>query len=147
MTNLNEMKTKELKEMAKSLAVKNWWNLKKTELIAEIAIAIGDKEDAGEEVDVDALAEAATAEENLEPEETEEASSTEMVPETEETPKEVKKPSLGIKEIEFNGKTQSLRAWATELEMPWPTLYDRINRNGWTIEEALTIPLGSRRKK
>lgn len=61
--------------------------------------------------------------------------------------KETKRPSLKINEITFNGKTQSLRDWAKELEMPWPTLYDRINRNGWTVEEALTIPLGSRRKK
>lgn len=67
--------------------------------------------------------------------------------EEEETTKVVKKPSLGINSIEFNGKMQSLKAWAEELEMPWPTLYDRINRNGWTIEEALTIPLGGRRKK
>lgn len=36
MTNLNEMNTKELKEMAKELKVKNWWTLKKTELIAAI---------------------------------------------------------------------------------------------------------------
>ena len=67
--------------------------------------------------------------------------------EDESEAKEVKRPSLGIKEIEFNGKSQSLKAWAEELEMPWPTLYDRINRNGWTVEEALTIPLGGRRKK
>lgn len=65
----------------------------------------------------------------------------------EETAKTVKRPSLGINAIEFNGKAQTLRAWAEELNMPWPTLYDRINRNGWTIEEALTIPLGGRRKR
>lgn len=77
-----------------------------------------------------------------------EESETEEEEETEEDePKEVKRPSLRINEITFNGKTQSLRAWAEELEMPWPTLYDRINRNGWSIEEALTIPLGGRRQK
>lgn len=36
MSNLNEMNTKELKEMAKELKVKNWWTLKKAELIAAI---------------------------------------------------------------------------------------------------------------
>ena len=56
MTNLNEMKSKELKEMAKQLGVKNWWTLKKNDLINEIAIAIGDKEDQGEEVNVDEIA-------------------------------------------------------------------------------------------
>lgn len=57
MTNLNEMKSKELKEMAKQLGVKNWWTLKKNDLINEIAIAIGDKEDQGEEINVDEIAE------------------------------------------------------------------------------------------
>lgn len=59
MTNLNEMKSKELKEMAKELGVKNWWTLKKNELIEEIAFAIADKEDQGEEVNVDEIAETA----------------------------------------------------------------------------------------
>lgn len=35
-TNLNTLKSTELKAMAKELKVKNWWNLKKEELIAEI---------------------------------------------------------------------------------------------------------------
>lgn len=148
--NLNEMNTKELKAMAKELGVKNWWNLKKVDLISEIAIAIGDKEDAGEEVDVEAIAEASqnAPESTEEPEannneaENEEASESDS-----EAPRKAKKPSLKIKELTFDGKTQSIRAWASELEMPWPTLYDRINRNGWTVEEALTIPLGGRRKK
>lgn len=162
MVNLNEMNTKELKAMAKELGVKNWWNLKKSELINEIAFAIGDKEDAGEEVDVDAIAEtAATIESEDTPEElqiesesTEEAEADTYEPETEEAseseseaPKEVKKPSLKIKELTYDGRTQSIKEWAAELEMPWPTLYDRVNRNGWAVEEALTIPLGERRKK
>lgn len=160
MKNLNEMKSKELKEMAKELGVKNWWTLKKNDLINEIAIAIGDKEDAGEEVNVDEIVEAVTettayeidnpeADEVTAYEVDNEAERTEDItePQIENEHKEVKRPSLKINEIEFNGKTQSLRAWAEELEMPWPTLYDRINRNGWTIEEALTIPLGGRRQK
>lgn len=39
MKNLNEMTSKELKEMAKGLKVANWWNLKKSELIAGIEAA------------------------------------------------------------------------------------------------------------
>lgn len=154
MTNLNEMKAKELKEMAKGFGVKNWWNLKKSELIDEIVEAIAEREDAGEDVDVDTMAETAIEEAAIEEttkvvktEETIEAVEGEDLDTDEETTKVVKKPSLGINSIEFNGKMQSLKAWAEELEMPWPTLYDRINRNGWTIEEALTIPLGGRRKK
>ena len=149
MTNLNEMKAKELKEMAKGLGVKNWWLLKKSELIDEIAEAIADKEDAGEEVDVDAIAEETeevTAYEIDNPDNDADEEVEDNNADEEET-KVVKRPSLRINEITFNDKTQSLRAWAEELEMPWPTLYDRINRNGWSIEEALTIPLGGRRKK
>lgn len=36
MKNFNEMTTKELKAMAKEAKVKNWWNLKKVELVAEL---------------------------------------------------------------------------------------------------------------
>lgn len=147
--NIENMTSKELKEMAKELHVKNWWNLKKAELIA----AIQEAQNAAEESE--------ESEKSEEVEETESEEVTEnlgatllFVPvasiapaESEEAPKEVKKPSLGIKELTFNGRTQSIKAWAEELKMPWPTLYDRINRNGWTVEEALTIPLGGRRRR
>jgi hypothetical protein len=56
-------------------------------------------------------------------------------------------PSLGITELTFNGKTQSIAAWADEVGLARPALYDRINRHGWSVEEALTIPKGGRRKK
>lgn len=58
-----------------------------------------------------------------------------------------KKPNLKLKELTYNGETKSIREWAKELEMPWPTLYDRVNRNGWTAEEAIEIPLGGRRSR
>lgn len=58
-----------------------------------------------------------------------------------------KKPNLKIRELTFEGRTQTIKEWAEELEMLWPTLYDRVNRNGWSVEEALTTPLGQRRKK
>lgn len=135
---MENMTSKELKEMAKELKVKNWWNLKKSELIAEIKKI------------------RETEEPQNAPECTEEVEADNNKPETEnaaqgdsEEPEHrtIKKPNLKIKELTFNGKTQTIKAWAAELEMPWPTLYDRINRNGWTVEEALTIPLGGRRKK
>jgi len=59
----------------------------------------------------------------------------------------IKRPSLKLKEITYNGETKSIKEWAEELKMPWATLYDRINRNGWTPEEAIEIPLGGRRAK
>ncbi len=140
--NIENMTSKELKEMAKELHVKNWWNLKKAELIAAIQEAQNTAEESEESEEVEETVETETSEAD-----TDESDA----PETEEAdtdvPKEVKKPSLGIKELTFNGRTQSIKAWAEELKMPWPTLYDRINRNGWTVEEALTIPLGGRRRR
>lgn len=65
-------------------------------------------------------------------------------PDKPDKPTTVKKPSLKIKELTFNGKTQTIKEWAAELNMPWPTLYDRVNRNGWTIEKALTTPVRKR---
>ena len=41
--------------------------------------------------------------------------------------------------LEFNGKSQTLRDWATEYGMPFNRLYFRILR-GWTMEKALTKP-------
>lgn len=53
--------------------------------------------------------------------------------------------SKKVKELTYKGRTQSIKAWAEELQLPYPTLYDRINRNSWSVEEAIEIPLGGRR--
>ncbi len=55
--------------------------------------------------------------------------------------------NLKLTELTFEGQTKTIREWANEKDMPVPTLYDRVNRNGWTVEEALTIPLGGRRSR
>lgn len=123
MANFNEMTSKQLKELGKEHHVKNWWNLSKAALISALS-EIADKNNTHEP----------------EPEIVE-------VEETVDAPKKLKKPNLKIHELTYDGRTQTIRQWAEELEMPWPTLYDRVNRNGWTTEEALTIPLGGRRKK
>ncbi len=46
-----------------------------------------------------------------------------------------------------NGKSQTLRAWARESGISYEVLQKRIGRHGWTIEEALTVPTGGRRKQ
>lgn len=53
--------------------------------------------------------------------------------------------SKKVKELTYKGRTQTIKEWAKELQLPYPTLYDRINRNGWSVEEAIEIPLGGRR--
>lgn len=130
MTNFNEMTSKQLKALGKEHHIKDWWNLSKAALISALS-EIADKNN--------------THEPELEIVEVEEIVDAPIV-EIEE-PKKLKKPNLKIHELTYDGRTQTIRQWAEELEMPWPTLYDRVNRNGWTTEEALTIPLGGRRKK
>lgn len=131
MKNINEMTSKELKEMAKELKVKNWWTLKKAELIAEIT-AIQNAQN--------------------EPEEVEEVADDEVIVENEEaaqneseTTKE--KPNKKQDLIEYNGKTQNLSQWAKELGMPGQTLFARIHLSGWTVEKAFTTPVKKRNKK
>lgn len=41
----------------------------------------------------------------------------------------------------FNEKTRSLTAWSKELGISYATLYCRINKYGWSIEDALSSPL------
>lgn len=62
-----------------------------------------------------------------------------------EPKKQATRSNLKLKELTYKGRTQTIRAWAEELQMPWATLYDRVNRNGWTVEDAIEIPLGQRR--
>lgn len=172
MKNLREMKVDELKDIARGYTITGAWKMTKDNLIEAILANAkinghnglycdGNSDPETEETTIpgedyeatyagDTLVMVERTEDITEPdaEEDEDAEDeSESIEAEEDEPKEVKRPSLKINEVTFNGKTQSLRDWAKELEMPWPTLYDRINRNGWTIEEALTIPLGSRRKK
>lgn len=48
--------------------------------------------------------------------------------------------------LTFHGRTQCLMDWATETGIGYGTLEGRL-RLGWSIEQALTAPLHSRRKK
>lgn len=63
------------------------------------------------------------------------------------TTKEPKKANMKLSELTYKGKTKTIREWAAEIGMPWPTLYDRVNRNGWPIDLAIETPLGQRRPK
>ena len=61
--------------------------------------------------------------------------------------KDPKKANLKMNELTYKGQTKTVREWADQIGMPWATLYDRVNRNGWTVEDAIEIPLGERRPK
>ena len=43
-------------------------------------------------------------------------------------------------ELTYNGETKPIGDWAVEKEIPWPVLFDRINRYGWPIDKALEVP-------
>lgn len=159
MMNLNNMTSKQLKELGKQNGVKNWWNLSKAALIAALAVDSEEKtepqpdthqpeviDDESKKIEALEPDELVTPEEevNCEPD-THQGQLDEVEPKETAAPK-IKKPNLKIHELTYDGRTQTIREWAAELEMPWPTLYDRVNRNGWTTEEALTTPLGGRRK-
>ena len=125
MLNLNNIGRKGLLRIAKELKLKGLSTAKKDDLMEAISDAIDENEDLVPVVE-------------------------ELVARIEaEAPAKVKSsatPSLGIKELTFNGKTQSITAWAAEVGLQRPALYDRINRHGWSVEDALTIPAGGRRK-
>lgn len=142
----NNMTTKELKAMAKELKVKNWWNLKKSELIAAIE-AIQNKVN-------EALANEAARNAQNEPEEVEEVVANEVINETEEvaqnepeTTEEAPKTSNKKQDlIEYNGKTQNLSQWAKELGMSGQTLYARLYLSKWSVEKAFTTPVKKSKK-
>lgn len=137
---MENMTSKELKAMAKELGVKNWWTLKKAELIAEIQKIQGapeNDENVADDKNIDEAVENASESAQEAPE-----SATEESIADEST----KKPSNKKQDlIEYNGKTQSLSAWARELNMPGQTLYARLRISNWPVEKAFTTP--SRRKK
>lgn len=130
MINLNEMKVKELKDMAKELKVKDWWNLKKEDLITEIAFAIADKEEAEDAQN--------------QPENVEEVVADKVIVEEEKASQNEPEKKPRGKMIEYNGKTQNLNAWAKELGMPGQTLFARLYISKWPVEKAFTTP--SKRK-
>ena len=47
----------------------------------------------------------------------------------------------------INGETHSLKEWCEIYNMDHTVVYNRYNKHKWSIEEALTIPKGGKRKK
>jgi hypothetical protein len=50
-----------------------------------------------------------------------------------------------INQVTWNGKTQSITAWAKELGMPPYVLSQRISRSCWPIDKIMTEPYSPRR--
>lgn len=47
--------------------------------------------------------------------------------------------------LTFNGKTQTVKEWSLELGFKKNLIKDRL-RIGWTVEQALTVPPGKKRR-
>lgn len=73
-------------------------------------------------------------------------------PEKPEANKEENKPSNALKksgrnaQLEFDGRSQNICAWAKELGISANTLYGRIYKMGWPIEKAFTTPARQMKK-
>lgn len=46
--------------------------------------------------------------------------------------------------LTYSGETMTMREWAKKKGMKYETLYQRIGRLGWSVENALTIPTRNR---
>jgi hypothetical protein len=42
--------------------------------------------------------------------------------------------------ITFNGITKPLAQWASEMNLPYETIHNRLFARGWSVEKALTTP-------
>lgn len=142
---LKSMRMQDLEEIAKGLEIKINKKGSKAKAIEKILEAEAEAEELTEQeieyIEEDIEATKTAAESIL-------AASEDLSEDTKEKAKaEPKRANKKLTELTYNGETKSIREWADELGMPWPTLYDRVNRNGWSVEDAIEIPLGQRRPK
>lgn len=152
MKNLYEMTLRELRETAKELGVKNWWNTRKEDLIKAIESSEYVKHDIEQTNEmVEAIEKRAKEEDAYDrAHEVEEAPKMIPMPGTEgewKHPADVRdkedpaanneKPKRGAL-IEYDGRSQNICAWAKELGVSANTLYGRIYKLGWTVEKAFT---------
>lgn len=59
---------------------------------------------------------------------------------------EVKRLFNNVNFITFNNETKSLSDWADAFNIPYRTLYARIEDFGWSVERALTTPVRKAKK-
>ena len=63
------------------------------------------------------------------------------------TDKEQKNNTRRNHYITYNGKTQSMKQWAEELNISYTVLRARLNRSKWSVEKAFTKPINSELKR
>lgn len=57
---------------------------------------------------------------------------------------EQRRNTTRVHKVEFNGQWKTFRQWAEYADIHQSTLRHRLTKMGWTLEEALTIPVGFR---
>lgn len=62
------------------------------------------------------------------------------------TPKQNSRNRRDNRLITYKNKTQCLSAWSEELGIRSGLIWDRLFRYGWSVEQALTMPIYKRRK-
>lgn len=120
---MKNLKATELKAMARDLGIKGWHDMTKAQLVEAIENV--------KEVDV-VVPEAVKPEADVNTLQVEE-----NAPETIQEPQRKNQKRL----ITYEGKTQTLTAWAKELGIRHQTLYNRIVMKGWEIERAFEKPM------
>ena len=48
---------------------------------------------------------------------------------------------------EFRGEYKTIKEWCEIFNLKYSTVINRLNKHKWTVEEALTTPMGGRRQK
>lgn len=154
MKELKTMKVNEIKNIARAMGIKGWWDMKKAQLIE----AIENHQQTEPLIEDDPMIEEyveETIEEHVEevaPEasETVEVVTNETNRENEENVSETTQSAHRKNKkrlIEHNGKTQTLTAWAKELGIRHQTLYNRIVMKGMKPSEAFEMPIKKPTKK
>ena len=137
MTELKDMKVVALKEMAKEMNIRGWRTMKKDELVEAIE---NNQQSTETETVVDEAP--VVPEEIVDEADVSTQVEDEVVPEVAPvTPDESASRKNKKRMLEYNGKTQTLTAWAKELGIRHQTLYNRIVMKGMDIAEAFEMPI------
>ena len=153
MKELKTMKVNEIKSIARAMGIKGWWEMKKAQLIEAIENHQQTEpltEDEHELVQMPVTEDGPISEESEVTSETAEVVTNEINHENEESVSEVKNEAHRKNQkrlIEYNGKTQTLTAWAKELGIRHQTLYNRIVMKGMDPIEAFEMPIKKSTKK
>lgn len=49
--------------------------------------------------------------------------------------------------LSYNGQTKCMAEWAEVLGLRYQTLWDRLNKSGWSVEKALSTPIKKRMER